>query len=177
MSSILAFLIVTFQIDENKVFPSTNWLLWVKFHVKFWKVNCIMSDIIINYYCSIKIKIRMNIWIYVAGVQSKNKAYHIKASMNEFWTLLTLWYALSLHCIPVQSDFFIIRLDVHKLRNVESYKIFECIYARETRFCYLARNLACSVYWHINGMPQLIINYRKMTRIWHANCKCQDARH
>ncbi len=49
--------------------------------------------------------------------------------------------------------------------------------ARETRFCYLARNLACSVYWHVNGMPQLIINYRKMTRKWHANCKCQDARH
>jgi hypothetical protein len=48
---------------------------------------------------------------------------------------------------------------------------------RETRFCYLARNLACSVYWHINGMPQLIINYRKMARKWHANCRCRNMLH
>jgi hypothetical protein len=39
-----------------------------------------------------------------AGVQGKNNAYHnkvqIKESMNEFRTLLTLWYALFLLCTP-----------------------------------------------------------------------------
>ncbi len=36
---------------------------------------------------------------YSTGVQGKNNAYH-NLSMNEFWTLLTLWYTLFLPCTP-----------------------------------------------------------------------------
>jgi hypothetical protein len=33
--------------------------------------------------------------------------FKIKASMNEFWTLLTLWYALFLPCTPVTVGRFL----------------------------------------------------------------------